>query len=184
MSNGESKLATQDFSSKRINSVLGNATLGYKGYAFLDVTARNDWSSTLPSSNWSYFYPSASLSGILSDIFELPKEYFLKVRGSIAQVGNDTSPYSLYNVYTLDALGNHTVGSSSNTYPLADLKPEKTVSWELGVDYRMFSNRLGIDFTYYKSITTDQILSMTVPGSSGYASKKSMPERWKARVLN
>ena len=172
LSNGESKLATQDFSSKRINSVLGNATLGYKGYAFLDVTARNDWSSTLPSSNWSYFYPSASLSGILSDIFELPKEYFLKVRGSIAQVGNDTSPYSLYNVYTLDALGNHTVGSSSNTYPLADLKPEKTVSWELGVDYRMFSNRLGIDFTYYKSITTDQILSMTVPGSSGYASKK------------
>ena len=105
LSNGKSKLAKQDFSSKRINSVLGNATLGYKGYAFLDVTARNDWSSTLPSSNWSYFYPSASLSGILSDIFELPKEYFLKVRGSIAQVGNDTSPYSLYNVYTLDALG-------------------------------------------------------------------------------
>ena len=103
LSNGESKLAIQDFSSKRINSVLGNATLGYKGYAFLDVTARNDWSSTLPSSNWSYFYPSASLSGILSDIFELPKEYFLKVRGSIAQVGNDTAPYALYNVYTLEA---------------------------------------------------------------------------------
>lgn len=125
LSNGESKLAIQDFSSKRINSVLGNATLGYKGYAFLDVTARNDWSSTLPSSNWSYFYPSASLSGILSDIFELPKEYFLKVRGSIAQVGNDTAPYALYNVYTLEALGNHTVGSSSNTYPLADLKPDR-----------------------------------------------------------
>ena len=172
LSNGESKLAIQDFSSKRINSVLGNATLGYKGYAFLDVTARNDWSSTLPSSNWSYFYPSASLSGILSDIFELPKEYFLKVRGSIAQVGNDTAPYALYNVYTLEALGNHTVGSSSNTYPLADLKPEKTLSWEVGVDYRMFNNRLGIDFTYYRSTTTDQILSMTVPGSSGYASKK------------
>ena len=172
LSNGESKLATQDFSSKRINSILGNATLGYKGYAFLDVTARNDWSSTLPSSNWSYFYPSVSLSGILSDIFKLPKEYFLKVRGSVAQVGNDTEAYALYNVYTLDALGNHTVGSSSNTYPLADLKPEKTVSWEAGVDYRMFSNRLGVDFTYYKSITTDQILSMTVPGSSGYTSKK------------
>ena len=169
LSNGESKLAIQDFSSKRINSVLGNATLGY---TFLDVTARNDWSSTLPSSNWSYFYPSASLSGILSDIFELPKEYFLKVRGSIAQVGNDTAPYALYNVYTLEALGNHTVGSSSNTYPLADLKPEKTLSWEVGVDYRMFNNRLGIDFTYYRSTTTDQILSMTVPGSSGYASKK------------
>lgn len=172
LSNGESKLAIQDFSSKRINSILGNATLGYKGYAFLDVTARNDWSSTLPSSNWSYFYPSVSLSGVLSDIFELPKEYFLKVRGSIAQVGNDTAPYALYNVYTLTALGNNTIGSSSNTYPLADLKPEKTVSWELGVDYRMFGNRLGVDFTYYKSTTTDQILSMTVPTSSGYTSKK------------
>ena len=149
LSNGESKLAIQDFSSKRINSVLGNATLGYKGYAFLDVTARNDWSSTLPSSNWSYFYPSASLSGILSDIFELPKEYFLKVRGSIAQVGNDTAPYALYNVYTLEALGNHTVGSSSNTYPLADLKPEKTLSWEVGVDYRMFNNRLGIELQHH-----------------------------------
>lgn len=172
LSNGESKLAIQDFSSKRINSILGNATLGYKGYAFLDVTARNDWSSTLPSSNWSYFYPSVSLSGVLSDIFELPKDYFLKVRGSIAQVGNDTAPYALYNVYTLSALGNNTIGSSSNTYPLADLKPEKTVSWELGVDYRMFGNRLGVDFTYYKSTTTDQILSMTIPTSSGYTSKK------------
>lgn len=172
LSNGLTKLATQDFSSKRINSVLGNATVGYKGYAYLDVTARNDWSSTLPSTNWSYFYPSVSLSGILSDILELPKEYFLKVRGSIAQVGNDTSPYGLYNVYTLSTIGNNTVGQTPNTYPLADLKPEKTTSWELGVDYRMFNNRLGLDFTYYKSTTTNQILSMTVPGSSGYASKR------------
>lgn len=172
LSNGKSKLATQGFSSKRINSVLGNATLGYKGYAYLDVTARNDWSSTLPPSNWSYFYPSASLSGILSDIFKLPKEYFLKVRGSIAQVGNDTSPYALDNVYTLTTVGTHTVGQTSSTYPLADLKPEQTVSWEIGFDYRMFNNRLGLDFTYYKSTTTDQILSMTIPTSSGYTSKK------------
>lgn len=172
LGNGDTKLATQDFSSKRINSVLGNATLGYKGFAFLDVTARNDWSSTLPSSNWSYFYPSVSLSGILSDILKLPQSYYLKLRGSIAQVGNDTNPYSLYNVYTLSSLGDHTVASSSNTYPLSNLKPEQTLSWEVGMDYRMFNNRLGIDFTYYKSITTDQILSMTVPISSGYTSKK------------
>lgn len=172
ISNGESKLASQAYSAKRINSVLGNLTVGYKGYAFLDVTARNDWSSTLPAANRSYFYPSVSLSGILSDIFEIPKEYFLKVRGSLAQVGNDTNPYVLENEYTLAALGSHTVGSSSSVFPLADLKPEKTVSWELGVDYRMFNNRLGVDLTYYQSTTTDQILSMTVPGSSGYDSKK------------
>ncbi|WP_203558648.1 SusC/RagA family TonB-linked outer membrane protein [Bacteroides sp. 51] len=172
LSNGLTKLATQGFNSKRINSILGNATVGYKGYAYLDVTARNDWSSTLPSSNWSYFYPSASLSGILSDIFKMPKEYFLKVRGSIAQVGNDTSPYALYNVYTLSTIGNLTVGQTSTTYPLADLKPEKTTSWELGFDYRMFNNRLGFDFTYYKSTTTNQILSMSVPASSGYTNKR------------
>lgn len=172
LSNGDKKLATQGFSSKRINSVLGNATIGYKGFAFLDLTARNDWSSTLPANNRSYFYPSVSLSGILSDIFKLPSSYFLKVRGSIAQVGNDTDPYALDNVYTLTTLGTHTTGSLSTTYPLADLKPENTVSWELGFDYRMFNNRLGIDFTYYYSTTTDQILSMTIPSSSGYKSKR------------
>ncbi len=173
LGNGTSKLATQDKNSSRVNSVLGNATLGYKGYAFLDVSARNDWSSTLPPSNWSYFYPSVSLSGILSDILKMPREYFLKIRGSWAQVGNDTTPYSLYNVYTLGNIqGIHTVGQTSNTYPLADLKPEKTTSWEVGFDYRMFNNRLGFDFTYYRSTTVDQILSITIPGSSGYTYKK------------
>lgn len=104
---------------------MGNATLGYKGYAYLDVTARNDWSSALPSTNWSYFYPSASLSGIISEIFNMPNDYFLKIRGSIAQVGNDTNPYALYNVYTLSTIGDHTAGQTSGTLPLSDLKPEK-----------------------------------------------------------
>lgn len=173
LGNGVSKLATQNYSSSRVNSVLGNATLGYKGYAFLDVSARNDWSSTLPPSNWSYFYPSVSLSGIVSDMLHMPTSYFLKLRGSWAQVGNDTNPYSLYNVYSLSTIqGQHTVGQTSNTYPLFDLKPEKTTSWEVGFDYRMFNNRLGFDFTYYKSTTVDQILSITIPGSSGYTYKK------------
>lgn len=172
LSNGRTKLATQDFYSKRVNSILGNATLGYKGYAYLDVTARNDWSSALPSANWSYFYPSASLSGIISEMFNMPSDYFLKIRGSIAQVGNDTNPYALYNVYTLSTIGNNTVGQTSATLSLNDLKPEKTTSWEVGFDYRMFGSRLGIDFTYYKSTTVNQRLSITVPGSSGYTSKK------------
>ena len=172
LSNGVSKLAKQDFTSKRVNSVLGNATLGYKSLAYLDVTARNDWSSALPSDNRSYFYPSVSLSGILSEVFKMPADYYFKVRGSIAQVGNDTDAYSLYNAYTLDAMKEITYGETSSTYPLADLKPEKTTSWEIGFDYRMFGNRLGIDFTYYNSTTTNQILSITIPSSSGYTNKK------------
>ena len=172
ISNGMTKLATQDFWSKRINSVLGNATVGYKSMVYLDLTARNDWSSTLPSTNWSYFYPSASVSAIVSEMFKLPDwiTYF-KVRGSVAQVGNDTTPYELANVYTLSSIGDYTYGQTSNTYPLADLKPESTLSWEVGFDYRMFNNRLGVDFTFYKSTTTDQILSMPVPASSGYTQK-------------
>lgn len=75
----------------------------------------------------------------------MPQDYFLKVRGSIAQVGNDTGAYTLENVYTPGTLGSFTTAQTSNTYPLADLKPEKTTSWELGFDYRMFNNRLGID---------------------------------------
>ena len=82
--------------------MLGNATIGYKSMAYLDVTARNDWSSTLPADNRSYFYPSVSLSGILSEMFHLPEPVsYWKVRGSWAQVGNDTEPYKLVNTYKI-----------------------------------------------------------------------------------
>lgn len=172
LSNGIERLADQEYESKRINSVMGNATLGYKDYLFLDVTARNDWSSTLPKENCSYFYPSVSVSTLLSEIFKMPSSYYLKVRGSLAQVGNDTTPYSLYNAWTIKTLGNYTITETESTFPLGTLKPEKSTSYEVGFDYRMFGNRLGVDFTYYHSTTVDQILSITVPGSSGYERKK------------
>lgn len=104
--------------------------------AYLDFTARNDWSSTLPSDNWSYFYPSVGLSGILTEMLQLPKQIsFWKVRGSWAQVGNDTSPYRLTNTYALDKTNGTIINAtSSSTYPLADLKPESTKSWEFGTE--------------------------------------------------
>lgn len=173
LSNGNNQTVGEGRSEKEIHSALGNAQIGYKSMLYLDITGRNDWSSTLPSSNWSYFYPSVSLSGIISEMVKLPEQIsYLKARASWAKVGNDTYAYRLDNTYwmskvLLDILA---AGSSSN-YPFANLKPEETTSWETGLDMRMFDGRLGLDFTYYNSQTTNQILSIGLAASSGYTSK-------------
>lgn len=174
LSNGLNQTVSEGYNKKEVHSVLGNASVGYKGMAYLDVTGRNDWSSTLPSNNRSYFYPSVSLSTIISEMVALPTQIsYLKLRGSWAQVGNDTSPYYLTNPYTLGlTIGEVLSAQTSDTYPLFDLKPEETRSWEAGLDMRMFQGRLGIDFTYYKSNTTNQILSVGMPASSGYTTKR------------
>ncbi len=173
LANGRNQTVYEDYSKKRVNSVLGSATVGYKSMVYVDVTARNDWSSTLPSSNWSYFYPSVSLSGIISEMVTLPEQIsYLKVRGSWAKVGNDTDPYKLYNVYELGKTnGNILNASTSSTFPLYNLQPEETNSTEVGVEFRMFKGRIGMDATYYKSNTINQILRVTMPGSSGYELK-------------
>ena len=184
LANGLTQTVQESYSKKEIQSMFFSASVGYKSMAYLDITGRNDWSSTLPSWNRSYFYPSVSASVILSEIFKLPEfiDYF-KVRGSWAKVGNDTDPYKLATMYhfwtsgdKLDANGDKVNPGIIKTYldptlPLSDLKPESTVSGEVGTEIRMFQNRLGIDFTYYKSDTKDQILSVNMPGSSGYTSK-------------
>lgn len=173
LSNGSSHSASEYYTEKEIQSVLGNVQLGYKDYLFLDVSGRNDWSSTLPADNRSYFYPSVSLSGIVSDIITLPSSVdFLKVRASWAQVGNDTDPYRLSQVYGFSKLNGNTIYASlPNTQPFYDLKPEETTSWEGGFDFRMFKNRLGLDVTYYNSNTVNQILTLAIPQSTGYTSK-------------
>jgi TonB-linked SusC/RagA family outer membrane protein len=173
LQNGSTVTASDSKSEKEIHSVLGNLQLGYNNYLFLDFTARNDWSSALPSQNRSYFYPSVSLSGIISDMFTLPDLItFLKLRGSWAQVGNDTNPYRTLSSYSLGTVnGNIRIANISTTKAFDDIKPERTTSIELGFDFRMFQNRLGIDFTWYKSSTIDQILSLAIPQSSGYSRK-------------
>ena len=176
MSNGDTREASESFYKKEIQSVLGNASIGFKSMMYLDLTGRNDWSSTLPRANRSYFYPSISLSGILSEMMKLPNWIdYLKARTSWAKVGNDTDPYRLSYTYTkyssLVNGGTILEMQLPDEMPLNNLKPESTNSYEAGLEWRLFHNRLSGDFTWYKSITTNQILAIDTPIPSGYTSK-------------
>ena len=161
-------------SEKKINSLYGSAELSYNDYVFLTMTARNDWSSTLPIDNNSYFYPSISGSFVFSDAFEVPAWLsFGKVRASWAEVGGDTNPYSLALTYSLrdSHLGQPRGGVAQGQIPLASLKPSSSVGIETGFDIRFMDNRLGVDFTYYTQSATDQILSTTISSASGFGSQ-------------
>lgn len=158
---------------KRINSLYGYAQIGYKNMLFLDITGRNDWSSTLPEQNNSYFYPSVTLSAVISDMVQLPEPIaFVKLRAAYAEVGNDTDPYQLRNVYVSGTpFGSYQAKGESSVLKNPDLKPETTSSYEFGTDMRFFNGRLGLDFTYYQNRTKDQILPITLDQSTGYTAK-------------
>ena len=158
-----------------VNSLYGSAQFGFKNYLFLDVTGRNDWSSTLPADNNSFFYPSASLSVVLTDVFDVQSDVlsFMKLRGSWAQVGNDTDPYRLQQLFNGQGLwaGSTPVVSEDTEIANPELKPETTTGIELGTDIRLFNNRVGLDFTYYDQTTTDQILAVEISRATGYLYK-------------
>lgn len=163
---------TSDDSESRIQkqSVYGMGSLSFRDYLFLNFTARNDWSSTLPSP-YDYFYPSVGLTGIVSDILDLPGFIsFAKVRGSYAEVGNDAQFASIFNTYSAEATGPAGTFYPSSTRMALDLIPEKTKSWEAGAELRFLENRFGIDLTWYKSNTYNQLMQVTTPSSSGYSS--------------
>lgn len=156
---------------KEIQSAFASLSLGYKSQVYLDLTGRNDWSSTLPSSNSSYFYPSATTSWIFSETFKTDSNIlsFGKVRLSIAQVGNDTDPYRLNATYSAATpYGENPAFSLSSAMPPTDLVNELITSKELGLDLKFFNNRLGIDLTLYNSVAKNQILSAPVSPTSGY----------------
>ena len=161
-------------SEKAIYSIYGLASLGYKDAVYLDLTARNDWSSTLPEQNRSYFYPSASLSILLNNTFDLGENISLaKIRGGWAQVGNDTDPYKLMPSMVNSGLwGNQIELSTSGTLLLPNLKPEIQTSWELGADLALFDNRIHFEGTYYEAENKNQILNIGLPSSSGYTGKQ------------
>lgn len=155
------------------NSVFGQVSFGWKNAIYIDVTARNDWSSTLPKDSWSYFYPSFTGSFILTEFLDVNPDIlsFAKIRGGWAQVGNSTNPYQLSFVYeSNDPFNGVTPFFTTRTLPPVGLKPETTTSIEAGVDFRFLNNRIGLDFTYYDMVTTDQILTVNVSRSTGYGS--------------
>lgn len=156
---------------KRTNSIFTSLTFGFRDYLYLDLTGRNDWSSTLPEDNNSYFYPSASLSFIFTDAFNLEQDWLTygKIRGGWTQVGNDTDPYQLQAAFnSVDPFGDIPSYSLDDVIPNTQLKPESIESFEIGGELRFFDNRLGIDLTYYDQTTTDQILPVQISRASGY----------------
>lgn len=156
---------------KDVNSLYSFGQLSWKNAIFLDLTARNDWSSTLPKQNWSFFYPSVGLNAVVSDLITFPEWFtFAKLRGSFAEVGNDTSPYQLDRTATFAAGGLGGYLSLSTTLPNENLLPETTQSIELGTDMRFFDNRLGLDFTYYKTNSFNQLFTVALPVGSGASS--------------
>jgi len=182
-SNGPVNVGTDLITRRRLIGLYADLNLSYKDFLFLEITGRNDWSSTLPEANNSFFYPSASLSFLFTNLL---KESALnkvlnygKFRTSYAQVGSDTDPYQLLTTF---ARGQIASGFGSTTFPFGNvvalmasstignpnLKPEKTNSFEVGVDLGFLANRLTVDFSYYANQSKNQILSIPIPGSTGY----------------
>jgi iron complex outermembrane receptor protein len=157
---------------ERNNSVYSFLNLGWDNYLFLEVTGRNDWSSTLPSESNSYFYPSASLSFIASEAFDLQEKVswlnFVKLRGGWSHTATDTDPYMLDFNYTSGIFGGDQTASFPTVIPPIALVPQRVNAWEAGVTLGFFDNRIDFDFTYYDKYCYSQILtSLPVPTSSG-----------------
>lgn len=170
---------SESFRQKKINSLYGSIQLNWDGYLFLDATFRNDWSSTLSPENRSYFYPSLSLSYVFSDMMEkvgITTPSWLtygKLRGSYAEVGNDLGPYQLYNTYWIDKdISGVTTAGLGNVLYNPDVLSELIKSWEVGAEFRFFNSRLGLDFAWYKTNATRQLIDLPMDPLSGYKSRK------------
>lgn len=170
-----------DYWKRRLIGALAQFEFSYKDIAYLTLSGRNDWSSTLPKGNNSFFYGGANASVLLTNIFPGLKEAkfdLLKVRVAAGQTGNDAGVYktssyfgSVSQGYTKLPLNGASGLTENNTKPALNLRPEMTTEWEFGVTIAMFQNRLNIDFAYYDKITKDQIVSATLPPETGYTSE-------------
>ena len=167
-------ISSNDFYRLRQYGLYGSIQLDYRRWAFLNITGRNDWSSTLPVDNNSYFYPSVTASVLLSEAFGWRSKAvnYLKIRGGWSQVGADANPYQLATVFTSETAFNGNPLQSSSTIGMnPNLKPEKTSSIEAGFEAAFWDNRLCLDFTYYKTDSRNQILKLATTAASGYTSQ-------------
>ncbi len=166
------RASQSDFIEKRVNSLYGSVSLAYNDMLFLDVTGRNDWSSALAAENRSYFYSSVGLSVLLNNVFDMgSKVNLLKLRGSTANVGNDTSPLQIVNLFSVAAngyLGNTQVNRPSIKFS-ESLRPEDINTTEIGLEFKLFQNRLYGDFSYYDISTKDLIFDVPVDPGTGYS---------------
>jgi TonB-linked SusC/RagA family outer membrane protein len=172
LSNVRNISLNQNIRQRRLVGVYGDLLVNYDNYLYMNITGRNDWSSTLPENNRSFFYPSVSVGFSFSDIMDLP-DYITygKLRASFSEVGKDAPVYATTDTYNTPGVYplNGQVGfTRSNVRGSNDLKPERTTAVELGTDLRFLDNRLGLDFTWYKSNSKDQIFSVPISNATGY----------------
>lgn len=162
-----------DFSNTIKQGAFANLSLGFKDFLFLDLAGRNDWASTLAlTGNQSYFYPSIGGSAVISQMLDLPKAIsLLKVRASFSQTANEVPYNRVLPLSTIGGAGGPTgIGGINRPtqVPFTNLKPEKIVANEYGLETKFFHNRLGFDFTYYSGVSTNQFLELNAPSGSGY----------------
>ena len=179
-------------SQRRIIGVYADATVGFRNYAFVTLTGRNDWSSTLPKENRSFFYPSISGSLVFTDLLEseydinIPGISYGKIRANYAEVGSDEDPHQLTfdfspNTGVFGQFGTDitfpfrglTAYDVTETVPPTNLKPQLQKSWEIGTELGLIDGRMNIDFTYYNQQTEDQIISLPTPASSGFGALRT-----------
>jgi len=172
ISNTAYKFSSNSTFYKRIVGFYGDVRLDYKDYLFLDITGRNDMSSTLPEDSRSYFYPSVNLGFVFTDAFGINSDKFTygKLRASWAKVAKDAPPHRLDMLYTAYTFGTTTALTKDNSLGNTQLKPEMTSSIEFGLDLRFLNNRVGIDFSWYKANTVDMLFPIPAAYSTGYSS--------------
>jgi TonB-linked SusC/RagA family outer membrane protein len=171
-SNGQ-PLDTLHLEKKKVNSLYGLASFSYKDWLNVDVTGRNDWSSTLPKGHNSFFYPSIGAAWIFTDALAVHSRVlsYGKLRASWTRVGNDTDPYQLAAVYGCNPWSAQPSCSAADRLPNPNLKPEQTTGKEIGVDLGLLDNRVSLNATVYQKSTVDQILPVSISGTTGYTQK-------------
>ncbi|MDO9039398.1 MAG: SusC/RagA family TonB-linked outer membrane protein [Lutibacter sp.] len=173
---GSSWQVSNSISEQKINSLFGFGKFSYKNYLFLEFSGRNDWSSLLPISNNSFFYPSVTASAVITDMIDTKSDVlsFLKVRGGWSEVGGigALNPYSLQPTYALstETWGGNSVAFLPGQLNNPNIKSESTTGTEFGMDVRLFNSKIRFNATYYDQTSTDLIVPVQVTAASGYTS--------------